>query len=41
MKFKIISYSSYFYVTCIKTGKLLIENSFRSYDDALNAAKKL
>ena len=41
MKFKITSYSGFFYVICTKTGKLLIENSFSSYDQALKQAKKL
>jgi len=41
MKFKITSLYGFFYVVCIKTGKLLIENSFRSYEQALKEAKQL
>ena len=41
MRFKITSYSGFFYVVCIKTGKLLIENSFSNYDQAIKEAKQL
>lgn len=39
--FIITSFSGFFYVTDSKTGKLLIEKSFRYYDDAMRAAKQL
>jgi hypothetical protein len=39
--YEITSYSGYYYVTCLKTGKLLIETSFRYYEDAVKAAKTL
>lgn len=41
MKFQITNFSGYFYVTCINTGKLLIQTTFKSYNDAYNAAKNL
>lgn len=40
MSFKIHSYSGFFYVIDKNTGKLLIEQSFKSYDDALKSAKR-
>lgn len=39
--FKITSYSGYFYVIDKNTGSRLIDKSFRSYDDAMDSAKKL
>ena len=39
--FKITSYSGYFYVIHKNTGLRLINKSFRSYDDAMDSAKKL
>jgi len=41
MSYKISSFSGFYYVTDKNTGKLLIEQSFRSYEDATRAAKKL
>jgi hypothetical protein len=41
MKYKIVSYSGYFYVQNKETGKLLIEKSFKYWDDAKSAANKL
>lgn len=40
-KYTINSFSGYFYVNCATTGKLLIPQSFRSWDDAERAAKRL
>ena len=39
MNYKIVSFSGYFYVTDKTTGKLIIEQSFRSHEDAKRAAK--
>jgi glucose dehydrogenase len=39
MSYKIHSYSGFFYVIDKNTGKLIIEQSFRTYDDAKRAAK--
>jgi hypothetical protein len=39
--YKIENYSGFFYVHCIKTGKLLIKKSFRYYDDAIKEAKNI
>lgn len=41
MNYKITSFSGFFYVSCPKTGKLLISESFRSYKDADSAGKRL
>ena len=40
MSFKITSYSGFFYVIDKSTGNLLIEQSFKSYDDAIKEAKR-
>ena len=40
MSFKITSYSGFFYVIDKSTGKLLIEQSFKSYDEAKREAKR-
>lgn len=39
MNYKITSYSGFFYVIDKNTGKLIIEQSFRSHEDAKRAAK--
>jgi hypothetical protein len=39
MNYKIVSFSGFFYVIDKSTGKLIIEQSFRHYDDAIKAAK--
>ncbi len=39
--YTIVNFSGYFYVNCKKTGKLLIEKSFRYYDDAKREAENL
>lgn len=41
MNFIISSFSGYFYVLDKKTGKRLIDRSFRDYESALYEAKKL
>ena len=38
---KITNFSGYFYITFKDSGKLAINKSFRNYDDALFALKKL
>lgn len=40
MSFKITSYSGFFYVINKSTGELLIEQSFKSYEDAKREAKR-
>ena len=40
MSYKITSYSGFFYVIDKTSGKLLIEQSFKSYDDAKREAKR-
>ncbi len=39
--YKINSNSGYFYVNCANTGTLLIQKSFKYYDDAKSDAEKL
>lgn len=38
--YKIESYSGYFYVTSLKTGKTLINRSFKTHQDAKMEANK-
>lgn len=40
MSYKITSFSGFFYVIDKTTGKLLIEQSFKSYEDAKREAKR-
>ena len=40
MSYKITSYSGFFYVIDKSNGKLLIEQSFKSYDDAKREAAR-
>lgn len=40
MTYKITSYSGFFYIIDKVSGKLLIEQSFKSYDDAKREAKR-
>jgi hypothetical protein len=39
MSYKITSFSGFFYVIDKNTGKLIIEQSYRTFDDAVRAAK--
>jgi len=39
--YKIVSHSGYFYVQDKTTGKLLIQKSFKYWDDAKSEADKL
>lgn len=40
MSYKITSFSGFFYVIDKTTGKLLIDQSFKSYEDAKREAKR-
>lgn len=39
MSYKIISYSGFFYVINKSTGELILEQSYRTFDDAVRAAR--
>ncbi len=39
MNYKIVSYSGFFYVIDKSTGKLILDQSYRTFDDAVRAIK--